>query len=37
MHGALSFLLILACPVGMALMTGGAWAASKMNGGGRHD
>jgi adenylate cyclase len=37
MHGALSFLLILACPLGMALMGAGAWAAGKLNRGGRHD
>jgi hypothetical protein len=36
MHGALSFLMILACPVGMALTAGGAWAASRLNRGGRH-
>jgi len=29
--------LILACPLGMALMGAGAWAAGKLKRGGRHD
>ena len=37
MHGALSFLLILACPLGMSVMGAGAWGAGKLNRGGRHD
>ena len=37
MHGAVSLLLILACPLGMALMGAGAWAAAKLGWGGRND
>lgn len=33
---ALSFLPILACPLGMALMGAGAWAAGKLRRSGRH-
>jgi hypothetical protein len=36
METALSLLLILACPLGMALMGAGAWAAGKLGHGGRH-
>jgi hypothetical protein len=37
MQTALSFLLILACPLGMALMGAGAWVAGKLGRGGGHD
>jgi hypothetical protein len=30
MQGAVSFLLIVACPLGMAVMGAGAWAAGKL-------
>ena len=36
MQTALTFLLILACPVGMALMGAGAWTAGELRRG-RHD
>jgi hypothetical protein len=35
MQTPLSFLLILACPLGMALMGAGAWMSRKLGGG--HD
>jgi hypothetical protein len=37
MQSALSLLLILACPLGMAVMAAGAWALGKVRGGARHD
>jgi hypothetical protein len=36
MQGALSFPLILACPIGMVVMGAGAWAAGELTRG-RHD
>jgi hypothetical protein len=35
MHGVISLLLILACPLGMAPMGAGAWAAGKLGRSGR--
>ena len=37
MQGATSLLLILVCPLGMALMGAGAWAAGKLGRGRSHD
>ena len=37
MQTALTFPLILACPLGMALMGAGAWLAGTFDRGGRHD
>ena len=37
MQGTLGFLLILACPLGMALMGAGAWATGKLTRGGRDE
>ena len=36
MQAALSLLLILACPIGMALMGAGAWFVGKLGRGGGH-
>lgn len=37
MQAVVPFLLVLVCPLVMALMGAGAWAAGKLGRGGRHE